>query len=234
MLKQIYQTAGLGAILTLGLLFGQTANAGFVMTLDDLNDSSAATVINDSSSLDLSTLAGVITYSGSIGVFSVNVTTGVSKPILSSGVLNLNSIDVNGASPGTLRVGITDTDFTGDFSELIASFGGVTRGTINFSFLLDSNNAEFGGTAFASSSFTASGPANFSFSNDIVKSFINSPTPYSLTILADITHASPFQSTTFDARITPTAVPEPSAFVLYLSSLVGLFMFGRKKLFRKS
>lgn len=232
MLITIYRKMIFGVVISASLFCGQAANAAFVMTLDDLGDSNAATVISDASLLDINNILGVITYTGSVGAFNINVTTGVSKPILTTGGLDLNSIDVNGATPGTLRIGITDTDFVGDFSALVASYGGTTQGSVAFNYLLDSNNTEFGGVSFASAAFTASAPANFSFSDDIT-ALISSATPYSLTIWADITHTGSFQLTSFDATITPTEVPEPSAFLLYMSSLASLFMFFRRKILHK-
>ena len=66
-----------------------SAQAAFVMTLDDPNDSLSAITIYDGTGSDLNGVNGVITYSGAVGAFVVNVTTGVSKPLIRTAQLDL-------------------------------------------------------------------------------------------------------------------------------------------------
>lgn len=214
----------LGATLLLGTTLASQANAAFVMTLDDPNDAAPAITIFDGTGGDLNGVNGVITFSGVVGAFTVNVTTGISKPLIGPGQLDLNSINVSG-SAGTLLVAISDTDFTGNAPAYLASYGGTTQGSVNFSFLHDAANAAFGGNAFATDSFTAS-PGNYSYSNDILAN-VYGGAPFSLTILAQINHSGPNQVTSFDAAISP--VPLPASLWLLGSALAGLAALRRKK-----
>ncbi|RLU00674.1 hypothetical protein [Ketobacter sp.] len=214
--------------LALGLVVLPTlnANAAFVMSLDDLSDAAGPTIIYDGSGSDFGGPLGVITYSGAIGSFNVNVTTGVSKPIVGPTTLDLNSINVTGASGGTLVVKITDTDFTGDYEALAAAFGGTTNGAIDIDFLYDLNNGEFTGTSFAGGSHVAS-TGNLSFSNDLWGTVLPGE-PFSLSIVATIHHNNGGELTSFDATIAP--VPLPASALLFGSALAGLGLgWGAKK-----
>jgi hypothetical protein len=64
----------------------------------------------------MSPLAGVILYSGAINGFIFSVTTGISQPLI-GGVnnyaeLDLNSVNVQVASAGTLRITLEDSGYT--------------------------------------------------------------------------------------------------------------------------
>jgi hypothetical protein len=90
-------------------------------------------VVTDNGPGDIEPLLGAIVFSGSVpGGFTVNVTTGISKPII-GGVnnfaeLDLNSVNVQTAGPGTLRITLEDTGYTGGPDgplNLVALLGGV-------------------------------------------------------------------------------------------------------------
>lgn len=220
---QVEKAALLSAAL-LGTLITSNANAAFVMMLDDPDDALPAISIMDGTGGDLNGVNGVITFSGVVGAFTVNVTTGISKPLIGPGQLDLNSINVSG-SAGTLLVSISDTDFMQGASSYVASYGGTTQGSVAFSFLQDAGNAAFGGSPFASDSFSAS-PGNFAFANDIVGT-VDGAAPFSLSILAQINHTGSNQVTSFDAAISP--VPLPASLWLLGSALAGLAALRRKR-----
>lgn len=205
-----------GFTLTATLLLAvNTAHAAFILTIDDdPNDTAgeARIVITDNLLGDESLDTGVIEYSQDYGFFFVTVTVGVSKPSLAGTptIMDLNSIDISG-SAGSLYSSLTDTDFTGAPSNLVASFGGVTDGSVDFSFLYDNNNAEFGGTAFATSTNN-----NGAFSDTIVGAAASSG-PYSLTINAVVNHAGGTSATSFNAEINN--VPLPASAWLFLAAL---------------
>ena len=219
-----------GSLLLGALATAPASQAALVMSLDDPNDDEPATIIYDLSGDDLNGVEGVITFSGSVGAFNVNVTTGVSKPVIGPSKLDLNSIDVSG-SAGTLNVMISDTDFTElPASTLTASYGGTTHGDVDFTFLFDSNNTEFGGTEFASGQFQSS-VGNHAFSDDLFSSvFFEEGNPFSLTIAAQIYHSDGGQVTSFDAVTEPSPVPLPASVVLLGSALAGLFGFRKLSL----
>ena len=209
------KSALFSAPLVAGMLFSTQTQAGFVMMLDDPNDNLAAITIYDGSGNDQNGVNGVISYSGSVGAFNVNVTTGISKPTIGPGMLDLNSINVSGAS-GTLLVSISDTDYTDISAAYQASFSGITRGDVSLSFLLDNANQEFGGAAFAADSFNAS-PGNYAFANQLSGNVL-AAAPFSLSILAQINHSDAAQVTSFDAEISP--VPLPASAWLLGSALI--------------
>lgn len=202
----------------------QYAEAAFVMTLDDINDNAAPVIVYDGTGSDLNGVDGVITFSGAVGVFNVNVTTGVSKPVVGPARLDLNSIDVSG-SAGTLVLGISDTDFTLPATAFNAAFGGTTDGTVEFSFLYDENNTEFGGPSFVSEGYSAT-QANSAFSSNQTGS-VTADTLYSLSIMAEISHGDGFKATSFNAGITP--VPAPAALLLFGTAIGGLLLRKSKK-----
>lgn len=95
--------SAVAAIATLGLV--PRANAAFTLRLSS-DGGSNWTTVTDGGAGDTSGQAGSITFNGSIGNFVVNVTTGISKPILVntpfSASMDLNSINVSVAGGGSL------------------------------------------------------------------------------------------------------------------------------------
>ena len=71
--------------------------------------------MSDNGGGDINALSGAVTFSGSVGDFIVNTTTGITKPILGSAtvpILDLNSINLNGNNAGTIVLEFSETDFT--------------------------------------------------------------------------------------------------------------------------
>ena len=84
---------------------------------------------------DANALAGVLVFSGSIGDFNVNVTTGITRHLLGSStdpVLDLNSIDVTVAAGGVLTIEFTETGFFSGGATVYfwTAIGGVTANTV--------------------------------------------------------------------------------------------------------
>jgi hypothetical protein len=99
----------------------------------------ANVVVTDDMAGDLANpMPGQIVFSGVVGQFTINVTTGVSQPILpvsgnAFAEMDLNNITINTNGPGILRITLADTDFTnppgGPQSLIIEqSIGGVLSG----------------------------------------------------------------------------------------------------------
>jgi len=105
-------------ILALGSL--SPAHADFIMTLDDLGFGTGPEfVILDNSPADSDPTVGVIAFlsalSGSVGLFDIQINTGISKPFLGfssdRAVLKLSDTTVTTGVGGTLEIRLTDTDF---------------------------------------------------------------------------------------------------------------------------
>jgi len=104
----------LGASLAcLASLYGiGTANAAFVLTIDDLATLGVDVTLTDGDPGDQSSEAGAIVFNGTLGVFAINVTTGISKPLVTSPqLMDLNSVSVSSGAAGQLFIQLTDTGF---------------------------------------------------------------------------------------------------------------------------
>ncbi len=229
---------GMGA--AAALLVAGSANASFIMYIDDLSTTGKDIIVQDDTlagvltsigstlAADQSGTAGEIRYGGSVGGFFVTSNTALSKPLLSgpdATIFDLFSLEVSGTSGGTLEIGITDTDFTGD-ENLTFGIGGTSDGTVSAEAYYDLGNVEYGhgfglgSFSGLSGSFSSSG--NTAYLNNVMN-------PYSLTIVTTISHQSTSgatQMTSFDAAIK---VPEPSVIALFGLGLVGIGFAGRRR-----
>jgi len=206
-----------------GLMFlGTTgiASAAFVLTIDDPTTGGTDVTVTDDNS------DGLITYSDTIGGFLVQVATGISKPSTTSPqLLFLNSVSVSGgssSSPASLIISLTDTDYVDSPPALNAIYSGGTIGSVNFDFLYDASNGEFGGTSFFNSGVITSNP--FSGVNVAIPGIPSGL--YSLTMTAEVYHNGD-GVTSFTSEIQ--SVPVPAAVWLFGSGLLGLVGVARRK-----
>jgi hypothetical protein len=191
--------------------------------------------ITDGGAFDSNPLAGVITYNGSLNAISpwtINVTTGISKPNLGSDLLpfmDMSSVNVSSSGGGSLTIRFSDNNFgpllPGSFTSEI---GGTSGGTVNFQTWYDLDNALFGQTTQA---------ANLDFNGTPFSGFnvVDRPADasVSLTLQTVITHfgneVTSYDASMYDSTLRPN-VPEPGTIsLLALGAVGGLWMLKRSR-----
>jgi hypothetical protein len=193
-----------------------------------LSDGVTTVTCADGDACDLSAQAGAVTYLGSVGAWFLNVTTGLTYPVIGLPgipILDLNSVNLSSYNPGTLTISLSETGYIGPLDgTFLLAVGGTTTGTVNFGAYLDSNNGLFGESTSLGYLGAYTGPA---FSGTIsLPAIINSPSPYSMTLVSNITHTSWGGWTSFDFEGT---LPEPATIILLGSGLVVLGLVGRRR-----
>jgi hypothetical protein len=166
--------------------------------------------------------AGQIVVSGSLGVWNINVSTGLTKPVTGNATnpkMDLNTTNVSTAA-GTLTIKFTDDGFgpIPNGTTFADSIGGTTNGTVTATELYDANNGTKG--FFSGTQIAILGPfSGPSFSGNTTSSGVAGTAPFSLTQVVTITHTTA-GLTSLD--YSKSVVPEPSAFLLMGSGLAGL------------
>jgi len=233
------RVAAIAAGVGISISTANVAQAAFVMTLDDLgNGVGADVVISDGAVIGAVTDSGLTTtvsdggigpdglifFNGGVGNFIVNVVTGVSDPVIGPGQMDLNSLNVTGGS-GNLVISLTDTRYTDPVPSYNTNFGGTTTGSVDFNFLHDGANTEFGGTSFFNPAAVSGGAFSGSSTDGV-----GAGNPYSLTISAQITHAGPGDISSFDAHLTRLVpVPVPAAVWLFGAGVLGMAAVARRR-----
>ena len=204
----------IGAVSMLGFL-SQPARAIPTLTLSD-GGSNTVTIL-DNGAGDLNPALGAVTFLGSVGIFDLNVSTGLTKPAQGSAAapqIDLNSIDTS-TGAGTLTITFSEDGFTGFPGTFHDHFGGTqTNGSIVNTVLQNGmllvTNGPFSTASFAGD---ASGA-------------LTGGAPYSLTQSVALTFSGPGMKS-FDAGGN-VAVPDGGMTVTLLGlGLAGLAGVGR-------
>lgn len=128
-------------LVVLGLvgLAGSMAQGTPVLTLDDGNGHSVS--ITDSTAGDQNSTVGAVTWSGTLGNWLLNVSTGVSKPALggpTSPTMDLDSVNAVSLTGGTLKITFTDDSFT-QSGVADAKIGGTSDGSVLYRTFVNGN-----------------------------------------------------------------------------------------------
>ena len=186
-----------------GVILASVLHAGATAQLRlTASDGSTVTVM-DNGAGDSNAATGAITYNGAVGPnWSVNVTSGLTKPALGSAAqpqMDISTANLTSQGAGTLTIEFTDTDFSG-VGAAVATIGGTTNGTVIYDTFVDSGNRAF----FETTGVTQDGPLGPGAIADTKNGTIPGPAPYSLTLKTVITHSAAFQITGFDANLGVT------------------------------
>lgn len=203
-----------GAVLASLLCVAPMADAALSIQLQ--SGASQVTVADG----DDGTVNGIASYIGAVGGWTINNTTGYGVVALGNpwaDVLDLFSFNATSSAPADdLTVMLTETDLARLDTSYATHVGGTTDGVVRFESYLDSGNGAFALTDLMADTGLLSGG---SYSVDEGGS-VSSPTPYSWTIVATISHSGTgLQSTSFDYNVK---IPEPGTMALFGLGMLGL------------
>lgn len=210
------------AALLMGLV-PLSSNATLTLTLDDLSTVGTDVTLVDDAIGDWWSGNGVVMHVGSAGGWFLNATTGLGVGMSDIWGIDLNTVSVSSRSGGTLRISLTETDLTygsGGPLSITSAIGGTTQGTVAYAAYADDGNVAFGQTTQLFTGTT--GGFAFSHQNSTT---LNLSNPFSLTLVADITHDGS-KTTSFDFA---SQVPEPTSVALFALGLLGAGASARRR-----
>jgi len=174
--------------------------------------------------LNLSNSSGGITYTGTLGNFTLNITSGVA-----TGDALLPGLNFSATGTGRLTVMFSNTSFGTLAGSISSQISGQTSGIAAFATYADAGNRLFGNTTllpsagpFRGGAFSGTGSATFPV-----------PGPFSLTekivVIQSVFGTTSFGTTVVDPVPTGATVPDAGATALLLGlALLGIGLARRK------
>jgi hypothetical protein len=117
------------------------ATSAYAVATLTIFDGTTTITVADGSGADQNPNAGVVTWSGTIGVWNINVDTGFSKPAVgspTSPVLDL-SFSANSTAAGTLTLTFTDNGFTASGTGVDTLGGTQANGSVSDNIQVNGN-----------------------------------------------------------------------------------------------
>jgi PEP-CTERM motif len=215
------------AAMAAGLL-GLVPAAYAIPTLSLSADGGPAITCADGAACDTNTNAGVVGFSQSLGDFTINVTTGLSKPMLTGGdpLMDLNTVNLQmSGGAHTLVIAFSDTDFDIYGGRIATQYGGSLSGagaSFEQSAYYDTGNTLFGlGTLIGTVGSSAG-----AFSGTVDGGW--SPNgPYSVTEILTLKTGGGLTVFSGDFEVN---VPEPGTLALVGLALLGLAATHRRRM----
>jgi hypothetical protein len=199
-----------------------TASATPVLTLCTPNCATiGATIVQVTDGIG-NPLDGTVSYSGSLGVWSIDVSTGQSK-VSSAILLDLNTQVYNTRSDNSyLEMTLKDTGFTEPNPFLVANTAvdgtmSITAGVAEFKSYIN-DTFQLADMTFATSAYP--------FGDTQSLDNLNIPAPYSLTVDYNLLQ---YGKGTTNADVAVLATPEPATLLLLGSGLAGLAGFRARR-----
>jgi hypothetical protein len=111
-MRPVFALKNLAAVAILGVFVLAGVTAASALTLNLSASGGFSVSVTDNGAGDINPALGAVTFSGALGPsFTINVTTGLSMPVLPLIQMDLNSVNVNSGGPGTLTISLTDSGF---------------------------------------------------------------------------------------------------------------------------
>jgi len=166
------------AILVSGALLSPAAYAIPTLTLSDGIAADTETIV-DNGVGDSNPAVGIVTFIGSLGVFNINMTSGLTKPALGSAAapeIDISSFN-NATAKGTLTITFSEDGFTGFPGTVKADFGGtqmngnITNTVLQNGMLVTTIGPLFGTNFSGGATGNLTGGAPYSLTQSVVMNF---------------------------------------------------------------
>lgn len=191
--------------------------------------------LGNTTTVDDSGSPGFTLFNGALGNWSINVTSGVSTPVLDPNRMDLNSLNVSNFSApapgGYIDIWLSQTGYSaGGIDSLVSFFGeigGTTQGSLTWMLFADDNNTLFGDQFIVDGGTNATSPIA-----DVLSGAFTLSDTFSLTLYVRINHGSGTRSSSFNyagSFDAPNQVGEPGTLALIGAGLLGVVMLRRRR-----